>query len=239
MGLVAGRWPFVVSEYSKGRTLAAVLQQTGPLSLARVVPLARQIASTLQLAHAAGLNHGAIALDNFWVESLTSRPEWLRVMGFGVSELPGSDFEGPTSGVFMSATRYDQRSALNHSPAGVRIDIHAFGASLYHLASGSPPAWRQSDIAASLDSDFAGAGWTGQRALVRGFAMIVQRCMYVLPDTNYACMTEVSRDFESLAESAAAITSEASELGAPITAVHAPARRARVVLGEPKVIVRV
>jgi eukaryotic-like serine/threonine-protein kinase len=237
VGLVAGRWPFFVSEYSKGRTLEAVLRQSGPLGVPRVLAIARQLSSAVSGAHAAGLAHGGLALDTLWLESLECRPEWLRVMGFGLSELLDSALDGAASGVFMSAVRHGTDVSPGCSPTKVRADIHALGECLYELASGSRAPFVEQRAAGIVDSDFAGREWTGRRALLRAFAMIVQRCLYRLPSGNYDSMAEVSRDLEALEKAGAVVAADAAGR-APVTAVHAPARRARVTLSQPKVIVR-
>lgn len=239
VGFVAGRWPFVVSEYSKGRTLAAVVSQTGALGIKRVLPIAFQLASALQTAHGAGIVHGAIGLGNLWLESLASKPEWLRIMGFGLSELPGSDSEGPISGIFMSSARPNTGSAPTCSLPEIRADIHALGSSLYELACGAPPPWGASEVGGILDSDFANSGFGGHRASMRGFAAIIERCLCLRPETNYDSLDQVSYDLACLEQTAAALALEPSARDPMVAAVHSPAPRARGVrLGEPKVIVR-
>lgn len=237
VGLVAGRWPFFVSEYSKGRTLEAILHHAGPLGVPRVLAIARQLSGALSGAHAAGLAHGGLSLGTLWIESLESRPEWLRVMGFGLAELLGSALDGPPSGVFMSAVRPRLDPLPGCSASAARADIHALGECLYELASGSRAPLVEQKTAGILDSDFAGREWTGRRALLRAFAMIVQRCLYLLPSGNYDSMVEVSRDLEALEKAARVVAAEPASRP-PVTAVHAPARRARVASSEPKVIVR-
>jgi serine/threonine protein kinase len=237
VGLLHGRWPFVVSEYSKGRTLETVLNNAGPLELERLLPIARQLASALEMSHRAGVCHGTLGLENLWLESLEARPEWVRILGFGLSEVSGSEFEAPSSGVFMSSVRNGKGHSATCSSAEIRGDIYALGASLHQLASGLRHAWTASEVLGILDTELADSSWTGQRALVRGFSMIVRRCLYLLPDSNYDSMQQVHRDLRSLEETATAIAPR--KACHPVTAVHTPARRVRGVrLGEPKVIVR-
>ena len=239
VGFVAGRWPFVVSEYSKGRTLAAIVNQTGPLGIKRLLPIALQLTSALLSAHAAGIAHGAIGLGNLWLESLPSKPEWLRIMGFGLSELPGPDSEGPISGIFMSSARPDNVSPPTCAPSEIRADIHALGSSLYELACGFRPPWGSSVMAGILDSDFADWASTEQRSLIRGFALIIQRCLQLVPDTSYDSLAQVSHDLAALEQRTAAQALAPFARDPSVAAVHLPAPRARgVLLGEPKVIVR-
>lgn len=247
VGVVAERWPFVVSEYSRGQTLAGLLDQQGPLCLARALPIARVLANVLALAHASGVRHGELPPTGIWIESPSGRPEWVRLLDFGVRELPEPPLETSQSGVFRSSAWRSQPGAP-FSPEAVRFDLRALGATLRQLTLGSNGAAAgPGDIAGLLDARFAGAAWGGERALVRGFAMIVERCLFAMPDGAYRSMEEASRDLETLAETSAALHRATPAPRAPvaperrppvITTIHAPARRARVAIGGPKVIVR-
>lgn len=237
VGVVAERWPFMVSEYSKGKTLAAVLQEGGPLPLTRVLPVARQLAGVLSMAHAARMVHGELHLSSIWVESPSGRTEWIRLLDFGMSELPPAGFTLANSGVFPSCARRPG-VADGFSPGGVLADIQGLGVTLYQLASGTPVDWAEPAVAASLDMRFSGASWSGERALLRGFSLIVERCLGLVPESHYRSMEELAHNLDALSATAAALGTLREPSSPPVTAVHAPARRARVTLGGPKVIVR-
>jgi serine/threonine protein kinase len=238
VGLVAGRFPFLVQEYSKGRSLQALLEERGPLEPQRVITLGRQLSSALETAHAAGVLHGSLRPDSIWLESLSDRPEWLRLFGFGNRELPDGEFEGPESGVYPRAP--GNLGVLSaHEQRGLRADIYGFGACLYELASGARPSWTPGDVAAIPDSDLATAPGLGRRAVLRGLARVLERCLFLLPDTNYQSMRQVNIDLGHLEISARAFCPETLISRQPVTAVAAPPRRARgVLVGGPKVIVR-
>jgi serine/threonine protein kinase len=240
VGLVAGRFPFVVSEYSKGRTLEAVLDSSGPLEIQRLLPIARQLTSVLQTTHRAGVVHGSIGVDQLWLEALEHRPEWVRIMGFGLSELSRSELDTPESGVFMSSARSPGALTRMSSSVAMRADVRALGATLFALAEGPRGAAQGRPTLGALPSDFADTTWAGQRAIVRGFAMIVRRCLSLLPEGNYTSMDQAHLALERLEQTARSISAVSVRAGqAAVTVVHAPVRRARgVVLGEPKVIVR-
>jgi serine/threonine protein kinase len=234
VGLVAARFPFAVYEYSKGRSLAAWIEQTGPFASERLIAIGRQMAGALGSAHAAGVVHGDLRLENFWLESLACRPEWVRVLGFGLSELPALEREGSSSGVFPSSTRR-AAEAERLAPHGLRADLRAFGACLYQLASGSLPA---SGGAPGGSETLAAGGSAGRRAAARGLSLLIQRCLQPQSDAAYQSMDELDADFERLERSASRLTSEPPASRPPVTAIHAPAPRARVALGQPKVIVK-
>ncbi len=268
VGVVAERWPFLVFEYSKGRTLAAGLAHEGPLALRRIVPIARQLAGVLAIAHSVRVRHGDLRLDGIWVESLSGRPDWVRMFDFGVSELPEDVVETSRSGVFQRSTRRPDPGAA-FSRDAIAWDLQSFGAALLELALGpalageSRVAHRGStpvreapmgrklqdsrhehpgppprDVSALLEAKLSGLGWASERALVRGFGTVVERCSNPMQENGYQAMAELSRDLEILAQTAATIGPRSIERRPPVTAVHAPARRAQVALGGPKVIVR-
>ncbi|MEO8185230.1 MAG: hypothetical protein ABI895_41010, partial [Deltaproteobacteria bacterium] len=78
----------------------------------------------------------------------------------------------------------------------------------------------------------------GQRAVARGLSLLIQRCLYQQPENAYQSLSEVGRDLERLESSAATLASEPPGSRPPVTAVHTPAPRARVAVGQPKVIVK-
>lgn len=237
VGVVAERWPFLVFEYSKGRTLAAGLLEDGPLPLRRIVPLARQLAGVLGTAHASRVRHGDLRLDGVWVESLSGRPDWVRMFDFGVSELPEDVAQTSRSGVFQRATRRPEPGAA-FSRDAVGWDLQSFGAALYELALGSVLGPAPSDAATLLEAKLSGLGWGAERALARGFGTIVERCSRPMQGNGYHAMEDVGRDLDILAQTAATIGPRSTERRPPVTAIHAPPRRAQVTLGGPKVIVR-
>jgi serine/threonine protein kinase len=225
-----------VYEYSKGRSLAALLAETGPFAVARTIMIGRQLAGALETAHEAGSLHGELQLDNVWLEALACRPEWIRLLGFGLSELPQIDRDGASSGIFRSTGLRETGDREELTRRALRADVYGFGACLYELASGSPLVWSAAPSPAS--SSWTGLPWTGQRAVAHGLSRVIQRCLFPVPDGNYQDLGQVSRDLERLESSAASIASEPPVPRPPVTAVHAPAPRARVALGQPKVIVK-
>jgi serine/threonine protein kinase len=236
VGVVAERWPFVVSEYSRGKTLAAVVAQQGPLELGRVLPIARQLASVLALAHSARVRHGDLSLSGIWVESPRGRPDWIRMLDFGICELPAAELSSTSqSGVFPSSFRRPEAGSA-FSAEAVRWDLRAFGAALHELALGT--TLRPSgDLARAYEARLAGPGGAG-RELARSLSRLVERCLVPVPEVAYRGLDDVCSDLEGLAQMRQATQDQAPESRPPVTSVHAPARRARVAVGGPKVIVR-
>jgi len=234
VGAVADRWPFVVSEYSKGKTLAALVAGAGGLGVLRTLAIGRQLASALALAHLARLTHGPLRLDGIWAESPGGRPEWVRLLDFGLAELDEASFERAESGVFPSGMRDGSGDGFSHRTA--QGDLQALGAALYELATGAAASW-SSNASAAFDAGCGSSGWSGERGLARGLALVVERCLGLVPGRRYETMSELLEELEALADTATTLRSAPTSTG-PVTAVHAPPRRASVALGGPKVIVR-
>jgi serine/threonine protein kinase len=236
VGVVAERWPFVVSEYSRGKTLAAVLAQQGPLGIGRVLPLARQLASVLALAHSARVWHGDLSLSGVWVESLSGRPDWLRMLDFGVCELPLDDVATSSqSGVFPSAFRRPVAGSA-FSAESVRWDVRAFGAAVFELALGSTTRAPR-DLAAAFEAELGALGRV-ERERSRALANLVERCLVPVPEVAYRSMEDVCRALDALAEPSPTALVPTGAARPPVTSIHAPARRVSVAVGGPKVIVR-
>jgi serine/threonine-protein kinase len=236
VGLVESRYPFLVYEYSKGHSLAALLAQSGPFPVERLLPIARQLTGALETAHEASVLHGRLQLEHCWLESLACRPEWLRLLGFGLADLPEVEADASSSGVFPSTARTSEGDR-QLSQLGLRADIYGLGACLYQLASGTPLGWAALPRA-GLDPQLGALPWTGTRAVERGLSLLIQRCLYLLPDRPYRSVGDIGRDLDRLEGSTAALAPDPPRLRPPVTAIHAPAPRARVAMGQPKVIVK-
>lgn len=245
VGVVAGRFPFAVYEFSKGRSLASVLAHGGPLDTARLVRLGRQLTGALETAHGAGVLHGSLRLDQLWLESLACRPEWLRLLGFGLSELPEPEFEGPSSGVFPSAAARpvpapaDPGGGSPSEPSrhgALRAELYSLGCCLHELATGARPD--RTGACADVDTELTHSPSSAERALRQGLLLLVRRCLRASRGGHdYDSLSEVSRELERLEASTLAAAVPSSHRP-PVTVVHAPAPRVRVALGGPKVIVQ-
>jgi serine/threonine-protein kinase len=135
---------FIVMEYLEGETLALGLRQEGQLQPALVVELARQIASTLAVAHDRGIVHRDLKPDNIFLVADSVAPCGLRVkiLDFGVAKLTdGSNSgAGTRANAIIGTPKYmspEQCRGAGH--VDHRCDIYSLGCVMFEMITGSPP----------------------------------------------------------------------------------------------------
>jgi serine/threonine-protein kinase len=83
--------PFLVMECLEGRDLAHRLVEGGPMPLARVTRIVRQIAGALESAHVRGIVHRDLKPANVILLDWEGHPDFVKVLDFGVSKICGVD----------------------------------------------------------------------------------------------------------------------------------------------------
>jgi len=134
---------YIVMEYLEGEPLSARLDRLGVLPVGHALRIARQIAGSLETAHAAGIVHRDLKPDNVF---LVRDPEALggartKILDFGICKLGlGTDARVTQTGVmvgtpvYMSPEQCRGQADLDH-----RSDIYSLGAVLFHMLTGRPP----------------------------------------------------------------------------------------------------
>ena len=140
LGEYQGR-PFLVLEWIEGQTLRDL---AGPHpDLARLLPLVRQVAEALRVAHAAGIVHRDIKPENLMV-----RPDgYVKVLDFGLARLlpaPAGSGTAPGEGVTDPGTQLGTANYMSPEQARAEsvdrtTDIFSLGLVMHELATGRHP----------------------------------------------------------------------------------------------------
>lgn len=122
--------PYLVFEYVAGTNLKEILRSRGPMQAKETVRMARQIASAIDVAHAAGVIHRDIKPDNI----LVSPEGQAKLADFGVARVP--DAALTKEGQFLGTPCYAAPETLGSGKYGPHSDLFSFAAVLYEAITG-------------------------------------------------------------------------------------------------------
>jgi tetratricopeptide (TPR) repeat protein len=166
---------FLTMELLDGPSLAERIR-SGPLPVARAVPIVRQICAGLAAAHASNVIHGDLKPANvLLVEGIRAV-----VTDFG---LAGKD---DTENVEVAGTPdYMAPELLRGEPRSVTSDVFALGVLMFELVTGELPWTRASSFAAATNRSAA-------RRLPGGFGGIIERCLALDPAARFQSVADVA-----------------------------------------------
>src|SRR5688572_26055495 len=140
--------PFFAMEFIEGRTLAEIVR-SGPLPASRAAKYVVRIAEAVHYAHGQGVLHRDLKPSNVIVDA-NDEP---RVTDFGLAKVfdstaGGSSAANPSAiesltlaGQVLGSPAYmpPEQASGKRGEVGVRSDVYALGAILYHLVTGRAP----------------------------------------------------------------------------------------------------
>ncbi len=203
---------YCVMELLEGHNLADMLEQT-PLPVVRVLSIGKQVASALAAAHKVGVVHRDIKPDNVFVLSRPGRPDFVKLLDFGVAKLTQpltSVVPGPKTieGAIIGTPMYMAPEQASGDRVDERSDIYSLGVMLYQLLSGRLPfdaktfgqlvAKIMTEQVPSLPSNTAGG-----EPIPKELSEFVLRCLTKAPRERPQTMVEVAAtlsDFVTAAE---------------------------------------
>ena len=138
---------YLVMEYLRGRTLKEIIRSEGPMPMARVVEIVRQVSGALEAAHAESVVHRDLKSDNIMLEEATGGGDWAKVLDFGIAKIqqtaqsvhetdPGLTSPNLIIGTpqYMSPEQCSQASDID-----TRSDVYSFGVIVYEMLAGHVP----------------------------------------------------------------------------------------------------
>jgi serine/threonine-protein kinase len=130
--------PFIAMERLRGVDLAMKLRNVGVLPIPDAVLLAHEVASGLEVAHAAGIVHRDLKPSNlFHAEDALGVSRW-KILDFGVSKLLGGEDTITVDQVIGTPQYMAPEQATGKSGHDHRADVYAFSAILYRALTGQP-----------------------------------------------------------------------------------------------------
>ena len=191
---------FLVMEFLSGRTLKEVIHEEGPLPLARVVEISRQVADALKAAHDQGVVHRDLKSDNIMLIS-TATGEHAKVLDFGIAKINEPD-DAPDSGLtapnlvigtpqYMSPEQCSQAGEIDS-----RSDIYSFGVILYEMLVGHVPFSGESPTIVMMKhlQEPVPSVLEERGDLPPSVGHIIARAMAKVPGNRYQHITDVLED---------------------------------------------
>ncbi|KAG6014578.1 hypothetical protein E4U43_006393 [Claviceps pusilla] len=134
--LPVGQSMWMITEYCAGGSVATLMRPTAPGGLQEkwIIPIVREVAEALRWVHGQGIIHRDIKCANVLVTEVGN----VQLCDFGVSGVIETKFDKRTTCIgtphWMAPELFDQSTLY-----GTEVDIWAFGALVYEVASGLPP----------------------------------------------------------------------------------------------------
>ncbi len=224
---------FIAMAYYAGETLKAKIAR-GPIALSDAIDYARQIASGLVKAHAAGIVHRDIKPANL----LVTADGLVKIVDFGVAKLFTLDDLTRTEltgvGVAIGTPTYMSPEQSVGVAADVRSDIWALGVVLYEMVTGRlPTSGDHSSPAASIIAEGPPPPLSSVRPEVPAeLDRLAHRMLAQRADDRYQTASDLLAELRLLAPSSATASQVGSAtVAAPQTTRHRSMTAPLVALG--------
>ncbi|MDX6695710.1 MAG: eukaryotic-like serine/threonine-protein kinase [Blastocatellia bacterium] len=196
---------FLVMEYLHGKTLKEVIHEAGPMPLARVNEIIRQVCGALEAAHGEGVVHRDLKSDNIMLVDVSGGGDWAKVLDFGIAKITEKVGQDPAltapnliigTPQYMSPEQCSQASEIDS-----RSDIYSLGVILFEMLSGHVPFTGESPTAIMMKhlQDAPPSILEERQDLPAAVGRVVARALAKRPEDRYQTVSELS---ESLAEAA-------------------------------------
>jgi hypothetical protein len=135
---------YIAMEYVDGRSLAALLEEDGPLAPARVVELLGQLCESLEEAHGKRIVHRDLKPENIMIVARPGGGELVKVLDFGIAKAiddPGHA-AGPvitSAGAIVGSPPYMSPEQFVAEELDARADVYALGVIGYEMLTGTRP----------------------------------------------------------------------------------------------------
>jgi serine/threonine protein kinase/tetratricopeptide (TPR) repeat protein len=131
---------YLVMEYLRGKDLARVAYEDGPLPFRRVVDVLKQTLAALAEAHHLDIIHRDLKPENIILEPVRGGGDFVKVVDFGLAKMQVESEPSITSpGIVCGTPEYMSPEQGRGDPLDPRSDLYAVGVVLYQLLTGRLP----------------------------------------------------------------------------------------------------
>ncbi len=133
--------PYLVMEFLRGKDLARVSYEQGPLPFKRIVDVLQQVLRALSEAHDLEIVHRDLKPENIILEPLRRGGDFVKVVDFGLAKLK-ADATTPNvtmPGIVCGTPDYMAPEQGRGDPIDGRSDLYGVGVVLFQLLTGRLP----------------------------------------------------------------------------------------------------
>ena len=134
--------PYLVMEFVDGVDLEEYMVTRGKIPIKSFTNMAFDLASAISELHRSHIYHRDIKLKNILYDIKTGK---IKLSDFGIAKLPES-LHITQDGFIVGTPIYLAPEIFMGEPASPQSDIYSYGATLYHLLTGSPPFVAETSI---------------------------------------------------------------------------------------------
>jgi serine/threonine protein kinase len=133
--------PYLVMEFLRGKDLARVAYEEGPLPVARIINVLHQVLAALGEAHDLGIIHRDLKPENVILEPMRRGGDFVKVLDFGLAKLKAEPLATNVTspGIVCGTPDYMAPEQGRGDPIDGRSDLYAVGVILFQLLAGRLP----------------------------------------------------------------------------------------------------
>jgi serine/threonine protein kinase len=179
---------YLVMELVRGRSLAEILKDRGPLPPAEVMQIVSAAADALETAHRHDIIHRDIKPANLLVDEETGAA---KIVDFGISAARGASGLTET-GTVMGTLAYASPEQLNGAELTGASDLYSLGIVAYEALMGRPPFVSDTPVAV-MNGHMTQAPPPLSRDIPPGVAQVVLQSLQKDPRARYASAADMAR----------------------------------------------
>jgi serine/threonine-protein kinase len=196
---------YLAMEFIEGRSLNAILDESGTLPIPRAASIITQCADALQVAHDLEIVHRDLKPDNIMVITAKGR-DTVKVVDFGIAKAVGAEGGAQKvtkTGFVVGTPEYMSPEQLAGDPVDGRSDLYSLALVFYRMLTGGTPfpaeSQQETMIKRLTDDPLPLASARPDIRFPPELQRVMDRALARMPQDRYASAAEFAREVRSVA----------------------------------------